>query len=124
MVRIREPGEDRVIQMRLKLQRVDARYARTMPTQYGVFDEVTGKRVGAVAIDRHIGKRCVFRTVVLFDERYRGSFDTHTECVAFVKGVEAVLNDILKTKNATSVRTMLNHVLEVTEYERPAQPAT
>ena len=50
--------------MRLKLQRVDARYARTMPTQYGVFDEVTGKCVGAVAIDRHIGKRRVFRTVV------------------------------------------------------------
>ena len=109
--------------MRLKLQRVDARYARTMPTQYGVFDEVTGKCVGAVAIDRHVGKRCVFRTVVLFDERYSGSFDTHTECVAFVKGVEAVLNDILKAKNATSVKAMLNHVLEVTQHETPAQPA-
>ena len=84
----KEPGEDRAIQMRLKLQRVDGRYARTMPSQYGVFDEVTGKRVGAVTIDRHIGKRRVFRTVVLFDERYSGSFDTHTECVAFVKGVE------------------------------------
>ena len=123
MVKIKEPGEDRAIQMRLKLQRVDARYARTMPTQYGVFDEVTGKCVGAVAIDRHIGKRRVFRTVVLFDERYSGSFDTHTECVAFVKGVEAVLNDILKAKNATSVKAMLNHVLEVTQHETPAQPA-
>ena len=65
----------------LKLQRVDARYAGTMPTQYGVFDEVTGKCVGAVAIDRHVGKRRVFRTVVLFDERYSDSFDTHVECV-------------------------------------------
>jgi hypothetical protein len=72
-----------------------------MPSQYGVFDEVTGKRVGAVTIDRHVGKRRVFRTVALFDERYSGSFDTHTECIAFVKGVEAVLNDILKAKNAT-----------------------
>jgi hypothetical protein len=103
---------------------IDGDAAITAEDTIAVFDEVTGKCVGAVAIDRHIGKRRVFRTVVLFDERYRGSFDTHTECVAFVKGVEAVLNDILKTENATSVRTMLNHVLEVTVYERPAQPAT
>jgi hypothetical protein len=75
-------------------------------------------------IDRHIGKRRVFRTVALFDERYSGSFDTHTECIAFVKGVEAVLNDILKAKNATSVTAMLNRVAEVMEYETPAHPAT
>jgi hypothetical protein len=37
LVRIREPGEDRVIQMRLKLQRVDARYAQTIPTQSSLF---------------------------------------------------------------------------------------
>ena len=40
-----------------------------------------------------------------------------------MKGVEAVLNDILKAKNATSVKAMLNHVLEVTQHETPAQPA-
>ena len=40
-----------------------------------------------------------------------------------MKGVETVLNDVLKAKNATSVKAMLNHVLEVMQYERPAQPA-
>jgi hypothetical protein len=39
-----------------------------------------------------------------------------------VKGVEAVLDDILKAKNATSVTAMLNHVAEVMEYETPPQP--
>jgi len=27
-----------------------------------------------------------------FDKKYRGTFETHAECVAFVKGVEGVLN--------------------------------
>ena len=40
----------------------------------------------------------------------------------FVKGVESVLNDILKAKNATGVTAMLNHVAEVMEYETPAHP--
>lgn len=43
------------------------------------------------------------RTIRLFDSKYIGSFDTHTECVAFVKGVEAVLNHMLKAKAAKSV---------------------
>jgi len=42
--------------------------------------------------------------------------------LAFVKGVEAVLNHILKVKDATSVSTVLNHMPEVKECETPAQP--
>ena len=109
------------IQMRLKLERVDAGTGKTS-YQYGVFDEVTGRCVGTINIDRSIGKRRVARTVSLFDKKYSGSFDTHAECVAFVKGVEAVLNHILKVKDATSVSTVLNHMPEVKECETPAQP--
>src|SRR5215469_12230566 len=60
--------------------------------------------------------------IAMPDLRHELAQCTHTECIAFVKGVEAVLDDILKAKNATSVTAMLNHVAEVMEYETPAQP--
>jgi hypothetical protein len=93
--------------MRLKLERVDPQYTGKPSYRYGVFDEVTGKCVGSVYVDRFIGKRRVARTVLLFDKKYSGSFNTHVECVAFVKGVEAVLNHALKAKDATSVNAVL-----------------
>jgi hypothetical protein len=43
---------------------------------------------------------------------YSGSFNTHGECVAFVKGVETVVSHILKAKDATSVKAVQNHMLE------------
>jgi hypothetical protein len=86
--------------MGLKLERLDAYYTGKTSCQYGIFDEVTGKCIGTVNIDRYIGKRRVARTVQLFDKKYSGSFDTHAECVAFVKGVEAVLNHTMKPKVA------------------------
>jgi hypothetical protein len=43
--------------------------------------------------------------------------------MAFVKGVEVVLNHILKAKDATSANAVLNHMLEVKECETPAKPA-
>jgi hypothetical protein len=99
-----------------KLERLDAYYTGKTSYQYGVFDEVTGKCIGTVNIDRYIGKRRVARAVQLFDKRYTGSFDAHAECVAFLKGVEAVLN-------ATSVNVMPNHMPEVKECEALAKPA-
>jgi hypothetical protein len=80
---------DRRIQMYLKLERVDAYYGRTTFDQYGVFDELIGKRVGTVSIDRYGGRRRLTRTVQLFDEKYRGTFETPAECVAFVKIAKA-----------------------------------
>jgi hypothetical protein len=66
---------------------------------YVVLDEVTGKRVGTVRIDRApSNKSYPTRTIQLFDSKYTGSFNTHAECVAFLKGVEAVLNYILEAK--------------------------
>jgi hypothetical protein len=67
--------------MHLKLERVDAYYGRTTSDQYGVFDELTGKRVGTVSIDRYGGRRRLTRTVQLFDRKYRGTFETQrTPC--------------------------------------------
>jgi hypothetical protein len=109
--------------MRLKLERVDPHYTGATSYQYGVFDEVTGKCVGTVNVDRFTGRRRVARTVLLFDKTYSGSFDTHMECVAFVKGVEAVLNHALKAKDATSVKAVLNHTLELQASETPVEPA-
>ena len=47
--------------MRLKLERVDGYYTGKTSYQYSVFDELTGKCVGTVNIDRYIGKRHVAR---------------------------------------------------------------
>jgi hypothetical protein len=38
------------------------------------------------------------RTIRLFESKYMGSFNTHAECVAFVKGVEVVLSTMLEAK--------------------------
>ena len=63
------------------------------------------------------------RTIRLFDSKYVGSFNTHTECVAFVKGAEAVLNYMLEAKDVKGVRSALHHMLEAKECETPAEPA-
>ena len=72
--------------MRLILERVST------PNEYGIFDEVTGKCVGTVSVERvHRGhKRYPPRTIRLFDSKYVGSFNTHTACVAFVKGKRSI----------------------------------
>ena len=42
------------------------------------------------------------------------------ECVAFVKGVEVVLDYMLKMKDVKSAKSLLNHMLETKE--KPAEP--
>jgi hypothetical protein len=49
--------------MRLKLEGWIPHYARTTSDQYGVFDEVTGKSVGTLIIDRYLGRRPLTRIV-------------------------------------------------------------
>jgi hypothetical protein len=68
---------------------------RRTGNEYGVFDETTGKCVGTVSFDkvsRASHKSYPTRTIRLFDSKYVGIFNTHMECVAFVKGVEVVLD--------------------------------
>ena len=68
-------------------------------------------------------KSCPTRTIRLFDSKYVGIFNTHMECVAFVKGVEVVLDYMLKMKDVKSAKSLLNHMLEAREFEIPAKPA-
>ena len=103
--------------MRLLLERVSTR--RT-GNEYGVFDETT---VGTVSFDnvpRAGHKSYPTRTIRLFDSKYVGIFNTHMECVAFVKGVEVVLDYMLKMKDVKSAKSLLNHMLEAKE--KPAEP--
>jgi hypothetical protein len=108
-------------QIRLKLERGDG--ARRTGNEYGVFDETTGTCVGTVSFDKgpHAGhKSYPTRTIRLFDSKYVGTFNTHMECVAFVKGVEVVLDYMLKAKDVKSAKSLQNHMLEVKE--KPAEP--
>ena len=64
-------------------------------SEYAIFDEVTGKCVGTVNIERahRLGQhRYPTRVIRLFDSNSGSNFNTHVECVAFVKSVEALLN--------------------------------
>ena len=45
------------------------------------------------------------------------------ECVAFVKGVEAVLNYMLEAKDVKGLKSVMDHMLEAKEFEIPAKPA-
>jgi hypothetical protein len=42
------------------------------------------------------GKRNAGRIISLFDKKYIGRFETHEECLAFAKGVEAAINDLAR----------------------------
>jgi hypothetical protein len=55
-------------------------------------DRDTGETIGGITYSHGGGDQR--RHVTIFD-RYRGSFATPEECVAFAKGVESVLNHIL-----------------------------
>ena len=43
--------------------------------------------------------------------------------MAFVKGVEAVLNYMLEAEDVKGVKSVLDHMLEAKEFETPAKPA-
>ena len=82
--------------MRLKVPKIDLRKeaAGTMdPAEYSaIIDEDTGETVGYLAYGHQLS-----RHVRLFNEKYQGSFGSHEECVAFAKGVEAVLSHMTST---------------------------
>lgn len=50
-----------------------------------IYDEDTNDAVGELKYEKGVG-----RHVILFG-RYKGTFASHEECAAFVKGVEEVL---------------------------------
>ncbi|HEV7877717.1 hypothetical protein [Bradyrhizobium sp.] len=74
--------------MKIEIPLVDLRsqHSGSVP----ISDADTGKDIGALRYGRQGG-----RTVSLFDGKYQRTFDTHEECCAFAKGVEAVLNHMV-----------------------------
>jgi hypothetical protein len=88
--------------MRLHVPRSDARRNAlfTGIESAGVIDLDTGNVVGSISISQGMwigGTRSHTRHISLFGGKYAGSFDRHDECVAFAKGVEAVLNHLVST---------------------------
>jgi hypothetical protein len=77
--------------MQIEIPEVDLRHQ--MDGGRPIIDGQTGKTIGVFTYGHQIG-----RTVSLFDGKYRGTFETHAQCWAFAKGVEAVLNHILSVE--------------------------
>ena len=74
--------------MRLTVQKVDGRGANG--TRTDVIDEDASDVVGEIHFMWPNG-----REVALFGDRYKGTFRTHEECVAFITGVQAVLEHMI-----------------------------
>ena len=86
--------------MRLQVPKVDARtrMGGRLKDRHSVIDFDTGKEVGYLLTalgNPHSGTPR--RLISLFDGKYCAWVDTHEECWAFAKGVEAVLNHITST---------------------------
>ncbi len=77
--------------MRFEIPKVDLR--DQMAGGEAITDLDTGKTVGMFFYGHQSGRR-----VKLFDGKYYGEFDSHAECCAFAKGVEAVLNHMVALK--------------------------
>jgi len=89
--------------MHLDVPKVDARRhaCGSRSQSRPVTDLETGKTVGYLSVSQgrssiqNGGSGCEpTRHISLFDGKYQGSFDKHEECVAFARGVEAVLNHL------------------------------
>jgi hypothetical protein len=75
--------------MKIEIPVVDLRHQ--MSGGRPIIDSETGKTIGMLDYGHQSG-----RTVSLFDNKYRGTFENHEQCWAFAKGVEAVLNHIVR----------------------------
>jgi hypothetical protein len=91
--------------MDIQVPKIDGRTRKGGYT-HPIIDGDTGKVIGTLRC--HEGswgggapnyKRYHSRTISLIDDKYRRSFETHDECVAFAKGVEAVINRLAAPKN-------------------------
>jgi hypothetical protein len=89
--------------MRFYLPHFDGRSAANT---YPIVEVDTDKVVGLISTGQGWiipgAKRWPSRTISFFDGKYMGEFETHKECEAFAKGVEAVLNHMISTKDMTS----------------------
>jgi hypothetical protein len=87
--------------MDIQVPRIDGR-TRIGQLFHSIVDRDTGKEVGTLECRQGMtlsNRRYHSRTISLFDGKYLGSFETHAECVAFAKGVEAVINQMIEPKD-------------------------
>jgi hypothetical protein len=86
--------------MRLKVPKVSLRSIHNSGER-GVMDEDTGKTVGQLLFSPNTSHMATHkqtrRQIHLLGGKYVGNFNSHDECVAFAKGVEAVLNHMVST---------------------------
>lgn len=93
--------------MRLLVKNVDMRggYQDAQAWKTDVIDEDTGKIVGSVHSQRE-PTMPAFRHISLFGRKYQAEFASNvsaSECAAFAKGVEAVLNHMLEISEEESL---------------------
>jgi hypothetical protein len=91
--------------MDIQIPRIDGR-TRIGSLVHHIIDRDTGKKIGTLECrqgswqnDSRTYRRYHSRTISLIDDKCRGSFETHAECVAFAKGVEAVINQRVAPKD-------------------------
>lgn len=93
--------------MKLVVEIVNMRggYQGTEAWETKVVDKETGKTVGWVHNQRSPGS-FAFRHISLFGGKYEAEFssnDSASECRAFAKGVEAVLNHMVDTREESNL---------------------
>ncbi|VIO71259.1 hypothetical protein [Bradyrhizobium ivorense] len=83
--------------MDIQVPRIDGR-TRMGDIPHSIIDGDTGNEIGTIVCGQGTwltNKRFHSRTISLFNGKFRGSFETHAECVAFAKGVEAAINQMM-----------------------------
>jgi hypothetical protein len=85
--------------MKLKVPNFDGR-TRMADHPHKVMDSDTDKAIGLVQGHQGPSLGPSLRwSISLFDGKYEGVFERHDECVAFAKGVEAVLNHMVSSNH-------------------------
>jgi hypothetical protein len=91
--------------------------------RWPVVDANTGETVGVLEFNSQVrgipDSTGTTRRIRLFD-KYEGGFDSHEECVAFAKGVQAVLNHMISLPREAVAPSPLStgshpHLLEAFE---------
>jgi hypothetical protein len=87
--------------MDIQVPRIDGR-TRIGDIPHPIIDGDSGKKVGFLECRQGMtthNRRYHSRSISLFDNKIRASFETHAECVAFAKGIEAAINQIIAPKD-------------------------
>jgi hypothetical protein len=87
--------------MRLKVPKIEG-HSLMAGGRDDIVDLDSGRTVGFIRTRQGPGTRCCPSRDISLYGKYKGSFETHNECVAFAKGVEAVLNHMVSPADKPS----------------------